>query len=183
MSIAAMLLVALTTMMSLTSCEDEAIASDLEGTWEGRLYMSKTYNGRTYDSTSSKIEFNMSPFKFKSGTGYWVDYYDEYGWGCNYVASRFNWTVNNGRICITFSSDGVTVYIENYSLSRNHFSGVLYDGNTRVDFDLVHTYSPNWNSYNYYDYDYWYSKSGTFESRSASSDSTNHPLRFINVNK
>ena len=52
--------------------------------------------------------------------------------------------------------------IYDYSLSDNHFRGYLRDGNTMVDFDLVHTSSPNWSSYRYgyYDpfFDDYYSK-------------------------
>ena len=32
--------------LSFTSCEDEMIASTLEGTWEGNMYISSEWEGR-----------------------------------------------------------------------------------------------------------------------------------------
>ena len=48
--ITAMLAVLLS--FTFTSCdEDSDIAYTLEGTWKGNMYVSSTYNGRTYDTT------------------------------------------------------------------------------------------------------------------------------------
>ncbi len=65
-----MLMLALGTALSLTSCEDEEIAYTLEGTWEGNTYMASIWNGQTYNSTRSVVNFNRDPLSFASGTGY-----------------------------------------------------------------------------------------------------------------
>ena len=36
----------MTTLFTLTSCEDERIANTLEGTWSGNMYISTRYDGR-----------------------------------------------------------------------------------------------------------------------------------------
>ena len=41
--------------LSFTSCEDEMIASTLEGTWEGNMYISSEWEGRVYDATYSEF--------------------------------------------------------------------------------------------------------------------------------
>ena len=68
--ITAMLAVLLS--FTFTSCdEDSDIAYTLEGTWKGNMYVSSTYNGRTYDTTYSEICFLRDPYTYSSGTGYW----------------------------------------------------------------------------------------------------------------
>lgn len=47
--------------VSLTSCDDEAIAYTLEGTWEGRTQMAFTYDNRTWESTYSYINSTPTP--------------------------------------------------------------------------------------------------------------------------
>ena len=81
--------------LSLTSCDDDAdIARTLEGTWEGNMYASTYYNNRYYDATYSQVCFLRDPYTYSSGTGYWVDYYDNNYWGkYNYVASHIEFTV------------------------------------------------------------------------------------------
>lgn len=69
------LTVALMALMSLTftSCdEDSDIAYTLDGTWKGNMYVE--YGG--YDATYTVIRFDQND-GFYSGTGYWIDYYDQ----------------------------------------------------------------------------------------------------------
>ena len=64
---------------TLTSCEDEDIARTLEGTWEGNMYSSYyfDYYGEYYDATYSEICFLRDQYRYASGDGYWVDYYND----------------------------------------------------------------------------------------------------------
>ncbi len=148
----------LTALMSLTltSCEDEYIASGLEGTWEGYTHMQAGYNGRYYNSTYSYVDFTTDPFRFTSGYGHWVDYFSGAPW--DYLASNIEWRVRDGVIEIHFVEDNYTVYIDRYRLTNNHFTGRAYDGyNYDFSFDLVHTSSPRWDSYDYdWDGGYYY---------------------------
>ena len=164
----AMALVAMLSM-SLASCDwddDDYIAYTLEGTWQGNMYMSSEWDGRTYDATSSEICFLRDPYYYSSGSGYWVDYYRNAPWGRDYVANHIDWTVRNGVIEVYFREEGATLWIEHYSLTDNYFSGTIYDGESRVDFRLRHVDSPNWNNYyygwDYYD-DYYYAKPNGLE--------------------
>lgn len=162
--------------LTLTSCdEDSEIAYTLEGTWEGNMYVSSTYNGRTYDATYSEICFSRDPYTYSSGTGYWVDHYSNTGWGRNYVANHIEWTVSNSRIQVYFVEENATIWIEEYRLNDNYFKGTIYDGNNTVDFSLTHTSSPNWN-----DYDYGYDNYNYVKTRSENgTNSTEKPVRFF----
>lgn len=145
--------------MSFTSCEwddDDAIAYTLEGTWKGNMYVSSEWDGRVYDATYSELCFLRDPYRYSSGTGYWVDYYNNAGWGRNYVANHIEWTVYNRTIKVDFLEEGTTLWIEDFSLDDNYFSGTIYDGESRVEFQLTHTSSPNWNNYYYGWDDYYY---------------------------
>ena len=155
----------LTALMALTftACEDEYIADTLEGTWSGTMFVSTYYDGRDYYATHSEITFSIDPFRFTKGSGYWVDYYSDAPW--DYVANHIEWTVNYRTITVYFVEEGTTLWIENYRLDDAYFEGTIYDGESRVDFQLRHTSSPNWNDYyygwdGYYYDDYYYSKSG-----------------------
>lgn len=142
------------TAMTFTSCdEDQLTGITLEGTWEGDMYTFSEWSGNTYWASSTELEFVQDPFRFTSGTGYWVDYYSDAPW--DYIASHIDWTVRNGVISIYFREDHYTLDIYDYRLSNNNFSGYIYDGGKKLSFCLHHTYSPNWGGYNY-GYDYWY---------------------------
>ena len=149
--------------MSFVSCEwddDDEIAYTLEGTWKGNMYMSEKWNGEVYGATYSEICFVRDPYHYNSGTGYWVDFYDNYGWGRNYVANHIDWIVSGHTIKVDFLEERTTLRIDILTLSDNTFRGIIYDGDTRVDFRLTHTSSPNWNSYiwGYDDWGDYYSK-------------------------
>lgn len=146
--ITAMLAVLLS--FTFTSCdEDSDIAYTLEGTWKGNMYVSSTYNGRTYDTTYSEICFLRDPYTYSSGTGYWIDHYRNTGWGRNYVANHIEWTVDNGTITVYFMEERTTVQIRDYGLNGKYFKGTIYYGKQIVDFRLTHVSSPNWSDYDY----------------------------------
>lgn len=170
-------------MMSLASCdwlEDEDIAYTLEGTWEGNMYVSSEWDGRTYDATYTEICFQRDPFKYRTGYGYWVDHYSNAGWGRNYVANHIEWRVRDRSIQIDFVEEGTTIWIENYGLDFDYFSGTIYDGDSRVRFSLRHTSSPNWDDYYYgwNDY-YYYSKSADMTRASDSNSDFVAPKRIF----
>ncbi len=145
--------------LTLTSCDDDVeIARTLEGTWEGDMYTSAYWNGRYYDASYSQVCFLRDPYTYSSGTGYWVDYYDNAYWGSyNYVTSHIEFTVRNRVINIYFVEDHETVSIYDYSLSDNYFSGYIELNNgDRRQFRLRHVNSPNWGSYSRWGYDDYY---------------------------
>ena len=172
------LMMALMAMLafSVTSCDDDdEIAYTLEGTWEGNMYASAEYDGRVYDASRTEVCFVGDPYRYSSGTGYWVDYYRDYYWGdYNYLASHIEWEVRNRTIYIYFVEDHQTVEIYDYSLSDNYFTGYIYFGNARHRFSLRHVSSPNWNDYYYSGYrDYGYGYYDYYEySNSAKMDDT-----------
>lgn len=146
---------------SFTSCdEDDEIAYTLEGTWKGNMWVSVEWDGRYYDASYTEVCFSKDPYRYSSGTGYWVDYYNDNYWGgYNYVASHIEWSVNNGIITVHFIEDYETVDISRYSLNDNHFSGeICWRDGTWQKFSLTHISSPNWGydrwGYRYYDYYY-----------------------------
>lgn len=176
-----MLLFAATTF-TLTSCdEDDDIAYTLEGTWQGNMYVTSTWNGVTYDATRTEICFLRDPYRYSSGDGYWVDYYSRAPW--DYVANHIRWTVNNGVIRVYLIEDDWTYDIYDYRLSDNYFTGTIYDGDNAIDFRLRHISSPNWNDFDW-GYDYWYgakSHSKAFGSRSTDKNATEKPVRGLKV--
>ena len=167
--------------MMLSSC-DADIASRLEGTWEGDMFVASYYNGRYYYSNYTRMEFLLDPFRFTKGDGYWVDYYSGAPW--DYVANHTRWHVDDGIIYIHLIEDNYDIEIRNYSLRDDRFRGeVYYDGEYRK-FSLVHTSSPNWDNYDY-DYDYGYSYGYGYGTRSVSPDSATvapRPMRVMRRN-
>ena len=140
------LLVFLAGICGFTSC-DSMIASSLEGTWEGEMYFASYYDGRYYYSNYTEIEFVGDPYRFKSGRGYWIDHYSGAPW--DYVANHFTWQVRDKIIYIHLIEDDYDIEIHNYRLNDERFTGdVYYEGEDRY-FELVHTYSPNWDDYDY----------------------------------
>jgi len=173
--------------ISLSSCDDEATAYTLEGTWEGDMYMGYYYQGVEYYANYTELEFLTDPLSNTSGYGYWIDYYDDYS-PYSYYYSRIDWLVNNGIIYIRFNDDydyyddyywgnfSYDIEIHDYRLNNNRFCGRIYYDNAYESFDLIHTSSPNWG---YYDYG-WRTRAvepdGTTRS---SADSTEKPVRII----
>ena len=146
-------------VFTLTSCEDAEIASTLEGTWKGNMYISSRYGDNTYETTYTEITFEIDPFYFSKGSGYWVDYYDTGRYRTitrDYVANHIDWEVKDRTIYIHFREEGTSMRISDYRLNNDRFVGTLNDNGNLVDFELFHTASPNWNRYNYWGYDNWY---------------------------
>ena len=159
--------------LTFTACEDEYIADTLEGTWSGKMYVSSYYDGHNYYATRTEITFDIDPFRFTKGSGYWVDYYSGAPW--DYVANHISWRVDDGCITVRFIEDGTSVVISDYRLSDEHFSGYIADGDNDVHFSLVHTSSPNWDNYDRWGYDDWYYDDDYYWSRgtrAAGADST-----------
>ncbi len=150
------------------SCEsdpDYDTAYTLEGTWEGKMFLSSTWDNYTYAISYTQLCFNRDPYRFASGTGYWVDYYSDAPW--DYVANHIEWQVRYGRIEVYLIEDDYTYFIEDYRLSDDRFRGRIYDGDSYLDFNMRHTSSPNWSSFDYYYYDdfydYWYANTTNFD--------------------
>lgn len=144
------LTVALMALMSLTftSCdEDSDIAYTLDGTWKGNMYVK--YGG--YTATYTVIRFDQND-GFYSGTGYWIDYYNDYSWGGNnYIANRIRWTVRNGNIYINLLDENNSVVIYNYALSDRKFSGYVdADNGNQAKFEMY----KDSKDYNWRDYDW-----------------------------
>lgn len=150
---------------SCDSDPDYDTAYTLEGTWEGKMFLSSTWDNYTYAISYTQLCFNRDPYYYASGTGYWVDYYSDAPW--DYVANHIEWQVRGGRIEVYLVEDNYTYFIEDYRLSDNIFRGRIYDNDTYLDFSMRHTSSPNWNSFDYYYYDdfydYWYSNTAGFD--------------------
>ena len=150
---------------SCDSDPDYDTAYTLEGTWEGKMFLSSTWDNYTYAISYTQLCFNRDPYYYASGTGYWVDYYSDAPW--DYVANHIEWQVRGGRIEVYLVEDNYTYFFEDYRLSDNIFRGRIYDNDTYLDFSMRHTSSPNWNSFDYYYYDdfydYWYSNSAGFD--------------------
>lgn len=163
---------------ALTSC-DSMIATSLEGTWEGDMYFLSYYDGREYYSNYSEVEFLTDPMSFKSGHGYWVDYYSNAPW--DYVANHMTWTVRDRVIYIHLVEDRYDFEIRDYRLDDYKFTGyVFYDGEERT-FELRHTSSPNWDDYDFgYGYGYGYNSGyGPYYSPSRSNEADSIPARPV----
>ena len=155
----ALLPMVLAVLMSATfiSCEDEEIASTLEGTWQGNMRIKSSYSGRTYYATRTEVTFLRDVYRYSSGNGYWVDYYSNAPW--DYVANHISWKVDCGDILIYFVEEDTEFVIRNYRLNNDRFEGTLWDNDQRVDFSLYHVASPNWGKYDHWGYGHFYTRS------------------------
>ena len=97
-SIISVIIFAVTPFTFVSCDEDYEIADTLWGVWEGKMYVQSTWNGQTYMSSYSVIQFDRAPNNYDSGTGYWIDYYSGAPW--DYFASHIDWIVSNGTIKI-----------------------------------------------------------------------------------
>ncbi len=148
-----MALLAVLTLTTFSSCmtEDEMIAYDLSGEWEG--YMGEDYysywgyegTGREYDTI---IRFYRKGYSYSrgatSGYGEQVDY-DPYH--NDYRHREFLWSVGGGRIRITYDT-GEVIYIYDFNINSSRFTGYMECGTYRsIYFDLYKTSSNRWDSY------------------------------------
>lgn len=150
----AMLVMGLATFSFSGCTEDQLIGMTLEGTWRGDMDIYHTYGGKSYEASWSEICFSSDAFRFTQGTGYWLDQYSSSPWGRDYVANHITWKVLNEVIYVHFVEDNYNIEIHDYSLNNNRFIGTIWDGGTRVDFNLYKVDSPNWNNY-YYGWDFY----------------------------
>ena len=164
----------MTTLFTLTSCEDERIANTLEGTWSGNMYISTRYDGRVYDATYTEVTFLKNPYAYSSGEGYWVDYYSDAPW--DYVANHIEWSVDYGTIRVYFVEEGTSIRIRDYYLNGDRFYGTINDNGKPVDFELYRISGRNWSNYNW-GYDSWYI--GTRSVDDADSAKKEKPVRFV----
>ena len=143
------ILLAMTSMMTLTSCEadleDRMEARTLEGTWTGNIenYYYDRW-GLTGNSYRTALYFERE--NAYGGWGYEVDYDarrpSDY-WYCD-----FKWEVIRGNIHITYyDRDYTDVVIYDYMLDDYYFSGDIDDGysDTRTHFNLSYDNTFNWN--------------------------------------
>ena len=164
----------MTTLFTLTSCDDQRIANTLEGTWSGNMYISSRYDGRVYDATYSEVTFLKDPYAYSSGAGYWVDYYSNAPW--DYVANHIEWTVDFGTIRVYFVEEGTSIRINDYYLNNDRFYGTINDNGKPVDFELYRISGRSWNTYRW-GYDSWYV--GTRSVDDADSAKKEKPVRFV----
>ena len=164
----------MTTLFTLTSCDDQRIANTLEGTWSGNMYISSRYDGRVYDATYSEVTFLKDPYAYSSGAGYWVDYYSNAPW--DYIANHIEWTVDYGTIKVYFVEEDTYITIRDYHLDNLYFYGTINDNGRPVDFQLSHVSGRNWSSYRW-GYDSWYV--GTRSGDSTDTTKVEKPVRFV----
>ena len=147
-----MLFVALIATAGLCSCdEDDMIAYDLNGIWQGNIassYYTHRY-GMVTDYYDTEIMFDQRGAWGSGGTGYEIDR-DRYG---RYTKVFFDWSVRNGKIYISFE-DGAHVIIRDFETYRMsgimRFRGYFDDyqtGEQIAEFSLMKIESPN----DYYD--------------------------------
>lgn len=147
-----MVLLMVLSMTTFTACmtEDESIAYDLSGEWEG--YMGEDYysywgyeGGRDYDTV---IRFSRNGYSTysrgaTSGSGEQIDYAPGYVPRYRY----FSWEVYRGEIRMRYQ-DGEVVYIYDYAVSGNRFYGYMDCGDYKqIHFDLYKTTNFDWDYY------------------------------------
>lgn len=139
----AVALMAVLTMTAFTSCDEDAdIAYDLDGIWQGTIigdFYSDRY-GTTRTDYDTEICFYQSSTFSRSGTGYEID---RESWSGHISEFDFDWTVNNGRIYISYSDgykivirDWETYYMGNTMRFRGYFED-YYTGETVASFNLI----------------------------------------------
>ena len=146
-----MSIMALPTMLTLTSCEydpdyeDRQEARTLDGTWTGYI---ETYYydrwGKTGDTFRTSMYFEReNPY---GGWGYEIDY--NVGTRSVDYYCEFRWEVSNGRIRINYNDSWNDVIIYDYRLTSNYFEGYMDDGTNReIYFRLTYDSSFDWNSW------------------------------------
>ena len=140
--------------VTLTSCEDEAIAYDLAGAngkvWSGTISAFYTRYGWSGDHYRTTIEFYCDENHWRKGWGYEVDYDLNTNKG---YKSKFRWEVRNKNIILTYYDNGQSVYIRDYELHENYFGGYIEDGTGRdiwFSLNLIHNFDWDYDGYNYY---------------------------------
>ena len=143
--------------LGFTSCDEDIITgSSIQGVGSGKMYATSEWDGYTYTSSRTEIEFYGDDMNVTRGSGYWIDRYSRAPW--DYFYSPFTYRVNRGVIYIHFLFDDGEVTISDYSVQGDRFLGylnesgekfVLYKVSDGVEWD---DYTPgyDWNDYYYY---------------------------------
>lgn len=172
--------------ITLSSCDwryddDEYVANYLTyGSWEG--YLGTYYENRWGEFVKDGDYHTVWRFEAAGydnygyatwGYGSEVDYdiHDRRG---NYAYCPFRWEVRNGNIYIDYDDptwNDVRIDWRDYSISRSHFHGVMYDWDNRAyEFDLDNTYW-DWDYYDGY-YDRYWARTRAADGAAANSDDT-----------
>lgn len=185
-SIAMAMMTIVAMALSLSSCEfianeDYGVSRTLEGTWDGNMYQEYYYSGAYYEPSYSEVCFLRDPYRYSSGEGYWVDYFNSYvPWGSRYIANHIEWKVQYGTIYIYLIEDDIEFTIRHYNLTDGYFNGELYGSDGSLGkFRLRHVSSPNWNNYNWgWSSSYPYYAPGANGNKPASAETPERPIRI-----
>lgn len=157
------MLIALTGIITMSSCEDDAqeVAYTMEGSWTGYIdtYFEDRWgwSGDEYRVTFTFIrngnyDYDSSTSGRGIETGYNVN--DRYH---DYYQSRFSWYVDNSysnrpTITIVYDDDQWNpIYIYDYRINNSRFSGYMDDGTNRsIKFDLYYDSDFNYNGWRSY---------------------------------
>ena len=137
------------TAMTFVSCDDDEIAKNLEGIWEGEVSTAySNYRGGN-NTQYVDIQFYADPSQYAKGTGYERDY-SNINVG-TYTECAFSFEVKNRNIYLYYD-DGADVVIRNYELTDGHFTGEFLDrdGHFLANFDLYRV--ENWRHVRYSNY-------------------------------
>lgn len=133
---------------ALTACEDNDAeeARTLDGSWTG--YVDTYYRDRFHMSGSNyRTTMYFQQTGRYGGIGYEVDYDLNNPYSGEYYC-EFDWEVFNGEIRIDYADSWNPVYIYDYSLSMNYFTGYMDDGTNRdIYFQLAYDRNFNWSRY------------------------------------
>ena len=144
-----LIMMALVTMSTFTSCDQDAIdrqeARTLEGNWTGYI---ETYY---YDRWNKHGDTFRTTICFRrtgnyGGRGYEIDYNIASRYADYYC--EFTWEVVNGHIHIRYDDSWGEVVIYDYRLDGTYFEGYMDDGTNRdIYFRLEYDSSFDWNSW------------------------------------
>lgn len=142
----------LVTIVLMSSCEsdDHYIAERLiNRDWQG--YLGTYYRDRwglSGDDYWTIMRFESRDSYATSGRGYEVDILKGASRN-NYAYCTFRWFIVDGEITILYDDDQwKPIYIVNYHLSGNHFTGRIDDGTSRdIRFDFTEQFFEDWNYY------------------------------------
>lgn len=141
----------LVSMLALTSCEqnDSYLADLLRAhDWEGDL--GAYYQDRWRLSGSSfhtVMHFTSNDAHATSGRGIELDY--DKNDSRNYASCEFSWSIVNSDIILIYDDNiWAPVYIHDYRLYSNRFTGRMDDGTRRdILFDFTAVDFQSWNDY------------------------------------
>ena len=142
----------LVSMLTLTSCEqnDSYLADLLRAhDWEGYLgaYYYDRWNLSGGNSFRTVMHFTSNDARATSGRGIELDY--DRNDSRNYAACEFSWSIVNRDIILIYDDNiWAPVYIHDYRLYSNRFTGRMDDGTRRdITFDLSAVDFQAWNDY------------------------------------